>query len=37
VLTRQLITRRASDGGVGAPTAERDYVLAHVVAQLHRA
>jgi hypothetical protein len=37
VLTRQLITRRASNDGVDAPTAERDYVLAHVVGQLHRA
>jgi uncharacterized protein len=37
MLTRQLITRRASDDGVDAATAERDYVLAHVVAQLHRA
>ena len=37
MLTRQLITRRASDDGVDAPTAERDYVLAHVVGQLHRA
>ena len=37
VLTRSLITRRASRDLVDAGTAERDYVLAHVVAQLHLA
>jgi predicted nucleotidyltransferase component of viral defense system len=37
VLTRSLITRRASRDLVDAATAERDYVLAHVVAQLHLA
>lgn len=37
MLTRFAITRRADDDGVGAMVAERDYVLAHIVAQLHRA
>ena len=37
MLTRHRITQRASDDGVDATVAERDYVLAHVVAQLHRA
>jgi predicted nucleotidyltransferase component of viral defense system len=37
MLTRFAITRRADDDGVDALVAERDYVLAHVVAQLHRA
>jgi predicted nucleotidyltransferase component of viral defense system len=37
VLTRHAITRRADDDGVDAAIVERDYILAHVVAQLHRA
>jgi predicted nucleotidyltransferase component of viral defense system len=37
VLTRHAITRRADADGVDAAVVERDYVLAHVVAQLHRA
>jgi predicted nucleotidyltransferase component of viral defense system len=37
VLTRHGITRRADDDGVAAAVVERDYILAHVVAQLHRA
>jgi len=37
MITRHLITRRASDDGVDATVVERDYVLAQVVAQLHRA
>jgi hypothetical protein len=37
VLTRHVLTRRADNDGVDASTVERDYVLAHVVAQLHRA
>jgi len=37
VITRHAITRRADNDGVDATVAERDYVLAHVVAQLHRA
>ena len=37
MLTRFAITRRADDDGVDALIAERDYVLAHIVAQLHRA
>src|ERR1035437_10694565 len=37
MLTRFAITRRADDDGVDALVAERDYVLAHIVAQLHRA
>jgi uncharacterized protein len=36
LITRHLITQRASDDGVDAAVVERDYVLAHVVAQLHR-
>lgn len=37
MLTRHVLTRRADDDGVDAAVVERDYVLAHVVAQLHRA
>jgi predicted nucleotidyltransferase component of viral defense system len=37
VLTRHAITQRADADGVDAAVAERDYILAHVVAQLHRA
>jgi len=37
VLTRHAITRRADDDGVDAAVAEHDDVLAHIVAQLHRA
>jgi hypothetical protein len=37
VLTRSLITHRASRDLVDTATAERDYVLAHVVAQFHLA
>jgi predicted nucleotidyltransferase component of viral defense system len=37
VLTRQAITKRADQDGVTAVVAERDYVLAHVVGELHRA
>ena len=37
MLTRHAITRRADFDGVDAAVVERDYVLAHVVAQLHRA
>jgi len=37
VITRHLITRRADKDGVDAGVVERDYVLAHIVAQLHRA
>ncbi|MFZ2055959.1 MAG: hypothetical protein WAV54_00930 [Acidimicrobiales bacterium] len=37
MLTRFAITRRADDDGVDASVVERDYVLAHIVAQLHRA
>ena len=37
MLTRHAITRRADDDGVDAAVVERDYVLAHVVAQLHLA
>jgi predicted nucleotidyltransferase component of viral defense system len=37
VLTRHAITRRADDDGVDAAVVERDYVLAHIVAHLHRA
>jgi uncharacterized protein len=37
VLTRHAIARRAEIDGVDAAVVERDYVLAHVVAQLHRA
>jgi predicted nucleotidyltransferase component of viral defense system len=36
VLTRHAITRRADTDGVDAAVVERDYVLAHIVAQLHR-
>ena len=36
MLTQHAITRRADDDGVDAAVVERDYVLAHVVAQLHR-
>jgi predicted nucleotidyltransferase component of viral defense system len=35
MLTRHLITRRADEDGVDAAIAERDYVLAHIVSQLH--
>jgi predicted nucleotidyltransferase component of viral defense system len=34
VITQHLITQRADDDGVDAAVVERDYVLAHVVAQL---
>ena len=37
MLTRHAITRRADADGVDASIVERDYILAHVVAQLHRA
>jgi predicted nucleotidyltransferase component of viral defense system len=37
VLTRHALTRRADTDGVDAAVVERDYVLAHVVAQLHHA
>ncbi len=37
MLTRHAIARRANDDGVDAVVVERDYVLAHVVAQLHLA
>lgn len=37
MLTRHAITRRADADGVDAAVVERDYVLTHVVAQLHRA
>lgn len=37
MLTRHAITRRADDDGVDAAVVERDYVLAHVVAQLTQA
>lgn len=37
MITPHLITRRADDDGVDARVAERDYVLAHVVAQLPKA
>ena len=37
MLTRHALTRRADTDGVDAAVVERDYVLAHVVAQLHRA
>ena len=36
MLTRHAITRRADKDGVDAAVVERDYVLAHIVAQLHR-
>lgn len=37
MLTNYAITRRADDDGVAAMVVERDYVLAHVVAQLNLA
>lgn len=37
MITHHLITRRADRDGVDAGVVERDYVLAHVVAQLPRA
>jgi uncharacterized protein len=37
VLTRHAITQRADADGVDAAIVERDYILAHIVAQLHRA
>ena len=37
MLTCHAITRRADADGVDAAIVERDYILAHVVAQLHRA
>lgn len=37
MLSRYAIARRAEEDGVDAAVVERDYVLAHVVAQLHRA
>jgi hypothetical protein len=37
MLTRHAITQRADADGVDAAVAERDYVLAHVIAQLHHA
>lgn len=37
MLTRFAIMRRADDDGVDALVTERDYVLAHIVAQLHHA
>lgn len=37
MLTRHAITKRADDDGVNASVVERDYVLAHIVAQLYRA
>jgi hypothetical protein len=37
LITRHRITQRANDDGVDAAVVERDYVLAHIVAQLHRA
>jgi len=36
VLTRHAIARRADTDGVDAAVVERDYVLAHIVAQLYR-
>jgi uncharacterized protein len=36
MLTRHAIIQRADADGVDAAVAERDYVLTHVVAQLHR-
>jgi predicted nucleotidyltransferase component of viral defense system len=36
MLTPHAITRRAEDDDVDAAVAERDYVLAHIVAHLHR-
>lgn len=37
MLTRHAITKRADNAGVDAAVVERDYVLAHVVAQLSHA
>ena len=37
MLTRHAITQRADADGVDAAVAERDYVLAHFIAQLHHA
>jgi len=37
VLTQQAIIKRADRDGVAAVVAERDYVLAHVASELHRA
>jgi predicted nucleotidyltransferase component of viral defense system len=37
MLTRHAITQRADADGVDALVAERDYVLAHIIAQLHHA
>ena len=37
MITLHTVTRRADDDGVDASVVERDYVLAHVVAQLSRA
>lgn len=37
MITRHRITQRANDDDVDAAVVERDYVLAHIVAQLHRA
>ena len=37
MLTRYAITQRADADGVDALVAERDYVLAHIIAQLHHA
>lgn len=37
MLTRHAITQRADLDGVDALVAERDYVLAHIISQLHRA
>lgn len=37
MLTRHALTRRADTDGVDAAVVERDYVVAHVVAQLHHA
>lgn len=37
MLTRHAITRRADTDGVDSTVVERDYVLTHIVAQLHRA
>jgi hypothetical protein len=35
MLTAHAITRRADRDGVSSAVVERDYVLAHIVAQLH--
>jgi len=37
MLTRHAITQRADADGVDALVAERDYILAHIISQLHRA